>query len=106
MKIWRKGYTAKQWSDDPSKGRLRVRASHTVGLQFSMPSKGGGYTVVLVQFEPDDFSALLKAMIAVDEAATLHAIGESLVNRTPSVAVRPAVAGLQLASPQSEKVPA
>jgi hypothetical protein len=83
MKIRRKGSTSRQWSDDPSKGRLSVHAKGAVAIQFWMPSKGGGLTDVVVHLEPTDFEALFKAALAVDEDAALQAIGAALFDNKP-----------------------
>ena len=55
MKIWRKGVTARQWSGDPSNGKLTARPGRFFTLKFWMPSKGGGDTGVMVRCRPSDF---------------------------------------------------
>ena len=97
MKIVRKGATTQRWSHDPSPGRLSFRAGVCFALKFWMPSKGGGFTDVMVRHYPDDFGALIRAMGATDEAATLRAIGEYLVARSTPPAAKPPVVGFQLA---------
>jgi hypothetical protein len=100
MKIWRKGMSARQWSDDPSTGRLSTIPGRYFKLKFWMPSKGGGDTEVMVEYEPADFGKLAKAMAIVDMAATLRAFGEVLVDPPqPPIAAKPPVVGFQSTSP-------
>ena len=97
MKIWRKGQTAKTWSNDPYNGKISARPG-LVRIRFSMPSKGSGVTEVLISFGPNDFSNLAKAMGIADDAAALRAVGEFFIARAAATAdtvVKPSVAGFQ-----------
>ena len=64
FKTWRKGSTAKEWSDDPSEVKVskrRIYKAFEVALDFWMPSKGGGITDVRLYLAEGALDEILKA---------------------------------------------
>ncbi|MEF3129134.1 hypothetical protein [Rhizobium leguminosarum] len=86
-RVMRKG--ASQWDDKlvPATQRLEL-TSFSIGglvpwksgvqLRFTIPSKGGGDTTVLVDVGPGDYVALAKAMIFNDSFAALKAFARAI----------------------------
>ncbi len=61
ISAFRSGETASYWSSDPYDEKLTHEADHLL-FNFSMPSKGGGVTVVKLQVSSESFEAVAKAV--------------------------------------------
>ena len=64
-KVYRSGRTARAWNHETNRVDLDTEKD-SLNLKFSLSSKGGGITEVQIAIGPDDFSALVAAMVSVD----------------------------------------
>jgi hypothetical protein len=76
--VRRRGVTAKEWcghTDIIIASRPKTpKDQRALKFHFSIPSKGGGETVVEMLIGPEDFRVLLAFMSATDQEATLQAM--------------------------------
>ena len=72
IKAIRGGETCRVWSYDPCGEKISLDEESLV-FEFSIPSKGGGVTVVNLRIRPDSFEEIAKAMLAADDDAAIRA---------------------------------
>jgi hypothetical protein len=70
-KVSRAGRTARTWNHETNEVKLDGE-KEALRLIFSLSSKGGGITDVQIVINPDDFGALVAAMVTADRARALR----------------------------------
>ena len=80
IKAFRKGEKSSRWSNDPDREQL-THTNNQVLLNFSMPSKGGGFTEVQLQVTSESFEALVQSMIDANQNAAVRALVRATVGR-------------------------
>jgi hypothetical protein len=74
-RVSRGGRTSNTWTREPTEVRLYDKA---LALKFSLRSKGGGITDVLLEVDSVDFSSVLASMLKCDRKKTLQLIASTL----------------------------
>ena len=79
IKAIRSGETCRVWSYDLYGEKISLD-EETLVFEFSMPSKGGGVTVMNLRIRPDSFEEIAKELAADDDAA-IRAFGSAMQGR-------------------------
>ena len=80
-KVLRGGRTARYMSYETSKVKLYTNDG-ALRYSFRMDSKGGGTTVVWLDIGPEDFAAILEAMIDADRQQAMATMSAELAEQT------------------------
>jgi hypothetical protein len=78
-KVSRSGRTARTWNDETNKVELGTEED-SLELKFSLSSKGGGITDVKIAIGPEDFAALIAAMVSADRGRATREMAAKLAS--------------------------
>jgi hypothetical protein len=77
--VRRGGISSRYWYETIRS--VSINASSELQLRFSMSSKGGGTTDVMVEVRPEDFPTVLEMMSVVDRQAAMAAMASELARQ-------------------------
>jgi len=84
-RVYRGGQTARNMNFET--GEVSLHAPSLIYFKFTMDSKGGGKTEVRVEIEPDDFPALVAAMMKADRECSMQTMAKALYSEIDKQAV-------------------
>ena len=77
-KVFRGGVSQKYLEHEPRASDIHISAPDMLRIEFSIPSKGGGFTSILLSIGPGDFKSLAKHMSASHRATAMRAMSSEL----------------------------
>jgi hypothetical protein len=77
-KVFRGGVSQKYLDEEERTSDIHISAPDTLRIEFSIPSKGGGFTKIILSIGPGDFKNLAKYMSASHRATAMRAMSGEL----------------------------
>lgn len=77
-KVFRGGVSQKYLTHETRTSDIHISGSDMLIIEFSIPSKGGGFTSILLSIGPGDFKNLAKCMSASHRATAMRAMSSEL----------------------------